>query len=226
MKQIPLPVEISQYMTFESFFVGQNSALIDALNAQDQKLIWITAETGNGKTHLLSSLCNQYDLDNKRIQYLSMNDSDDYSPEIIEGLEGLDLIAIDDIDCVIGQYTWEEKLMVLYESILNSNTRLIMASKKTPKGLNFQIPDLASRFSLGLLFKINPLDDDELVVAIQYHANARGFDLPDDSAQFIMKRTARSVTSLMDILDILEYESLSSQRKLTIPFIKSVLKIG
>ena len=226
MKQIPLPVEISQYMTFESFFVGQNSALIDALNAQDQKLIWITAETGNGKTHLLSSLCNQYDLDNKRIQYLSMKDSDDYSPEIIEGLEGLDLIAIDDIDCVIGQYTWEEKLMVLYESILTSNTRLIMASKKTPKGLNFLIPDLASRFSLGLLFKINPLDDDELVVAIQYHANARGFDLPDDSAQFIMKRTVRSVTSLMDILDILEYESLSSQRKLTIPFIKSVLKIG
>ena len=151
-------------MTFESFFVGQNSALIDALNAQDQKLIWITAETGNGKTHLLSSLCNQYDIDKKRIQYLSMNDSDDYSPEIIEGLEGLDLIAIDDIDCVIGQYTWEEKLMVLYESILNSNTRLIMASKKTPKGLSFQIPDLASRFSLGLLFKINPLDDDELVV--------------------------------------------------------------
>ena len=93
-------------MTFESFFVGQNSALIDALNAQDQKLIWITAETGNGKTHLLSSLCNQYDLDNKRIQYLNMKDSDDYSPEIIEGLEGLDLIAIDDIDCVIGQYTW------------------------------------------------------------------------------------------------------------------------
>ena len=213
-------------MTFESFFVGQNSALLDALNAQDQKLIWITAETGNGKTHLLSSLCNQYDLDNKRIQYLSMNDSDDYSPEIIEGLGGLDLIAIDDIDCVIGQYTWEEKLMVLYESILNSNTRFIIASKKTPKGLNFQIPDLASRFSLGLLFKINPLDDDELVVAIQYHANARGFDLPDDSAQFIMKRTVRSVTSLMDILDILEYESLSSQRKLTIPFIKSVLKIG
>ena len=212
-------------MTFESFFVGQNSALIDALNAQDQKLIWITAETGNGKTHLLSSLCNQYDLDNKRIQYLSMKDSDDYSPEIIEGLEGLDLIAIDDIDCVIGQYTWEEKLMVLYESILNSNTRLIMASKKTPKGLNFQIPDLASRFSLGLLFKINPLDDDELVVAIQYHANARGFDLPDDSAQFIMKRTVRSVTSLMDILDILEYESLSSQRKLTIPFILSLIHI-
>ena len=72
MKQLPLPVEISQYMTFESFFVGKNSALIDALNDEGQKLVWITGETGNGKTHLLSSLCKQYDLDNKRIQYLSM----------------------------------------------------------------------------------------------------------------------------------------------------------
>ncbi len=226
MKQLPLPVEISQYMTFESFFVGQNSALIDALKGEDQKLIWIAGESGNGKTHLLSSLCNQYDINNKRIQYLSMAEAKDYSPEIIEGLEGLDLIAIDDLDCVVGQYTWEEKLMNLYESILSSSSRLIVASKETPKGLSFKIPDLASRFSLGLLFRIDPLDDDELVFAIQYHANARGFELPDDSAKFIIKRTVRSVTSLMDILDILDYESLSNKRKLTIPFVKSVLKLN
>jgi len=225
-KQLPLPVEISQYMTFESFFVGQNSALIDALKGEDQKLIWIAGESGNGKTHLLSSLCNQYDINNKRIQYLSMAEAKDYSPEIIEGLEGLDLIAIDDLDCVVGQYTWEEKLMHLYESILSSSSRLIVASKETPKGLSFKIPDLASRFSLGLLFRIDPLDDDELVFAIQYHANARGFELPDDSAKFIIKRTVRSVTSLMDILDILDYESLSNKRKLTIPFVKSVLKLN
>lgn len=116
--------------------------------------------------------------------------------------------------------------MHLYEGILNTNTRLIIASKETPKGLDFKIPDLASRFSLGLLFRVKPLDDDGLVFAIQYHAKARGFELPDDSAKFIIKRTARSVTSLMDILDTLDYESLSSQRKLTIPFVKSILNLS
>ena len=127
---------------------------------------------------------------------------------------------------MIGQHSWEEKLIHLYESILNTNTRLIIASKETPKGLDFKIPDLASRFSLGLLFRVKPLDDDGLVFAIQYHAKARGFELPDDSAKFIIKRTARSVTSLMDILDTLDYESLSSQRKLTIPFVKSILNLS
>ena len=37
------------------------------------------------------------------------------------------------------------------------------SDKNTPKGLDFKIPDLESRFSLGLLIRINPLDDDELV---------------------------------------------------------------
>jgi len=225
-KQLPLPVVISQYMTFESFFIGENSALIEALKDEDQKLIWITADSGNGKTHLLSSLCNEYDSFDKRIQYLNMDEIKDYSSEIIEGLEGLDLIAIDAMDSVIGQHSWEEKLMHLYESILNTNTRLIIASKETPKGLDFKIPDLASRFSLSLLFRVKPLDDDGLVFAAQHHAKARGFELPDDSAKFIIKRTARTVTSLMDILDTLDYESLSSQRKLTIPFVKSILKLS
>ncbi|MCH2651856.1 MAG: DnaA regulatory inactivator Hda [Gammaproteobacteria bacterium] len=226
MKQLPLPVKISQYMTFESFFIGRNSELIEALKDEGQRLIWIAGESGNGKTHLLSSLCNEYDSANKRIQYLNMEEAKDYSPEIIDGLEALDLIAIDAFDSVAGEYSWEEKFMHLYESILNVNTRLIIASKNTPKGLDFKIPDLESRFSLGLLFRINPLDDDELVTAIQLHANARGFELPKDSAKFIIKRTPRSVNSLIDILNILDYESLSSQRKLTIPFVKSILKLS
>ena len=60
-------------MTFESFFIGENSALVEALKDEDQKLIWIAADSGNGKTHLLSSLCNEYDSLDKRIQYLNMD---------------------------------------------------------------------------------------------------------------------------------------------------------
>ena len=122
-------------------------ALIEALKDEDQKLIWITADSGNGKTHLLSSLCNEYDSFDKRIQYLNMDEIKDYSSEIIEGLEGLDLIAIDAMDSVIGQHSWEEKLMHLYESILNTNTRLIIASKETPKGLDFKIDRKSTRLN-------------------------------------------------------------------------------
>ena len=226
MKQLPLPVNISEYMTFDSFFVGNNSGLIDALNDRNQKFIWVTGDSGTGKTHLLSALCNQYAMQGKRIQYLSMIESEDYTPSIIDGLSGLRLIAIDDAEYVIGQFSWEEKLMNLYETIIGSETRLVIGSKQTPKAMNFSIPDLASRFSLGLLYRINQLSDDDLIKAIQFHANVRGFELPTDSAKFLIKRSSRSVSSLMDILNILDYESLSSKRKLTIPFIKTVLNFS
>ena len=45
-----------------------------------------------------------------------MEEAKDYSPEIIDGLEALDLIAIDAFDSVAGEYSWEEKFMHLYES--------------------------------------------------------------------------------------------------------------
>ena len=64
-------------MTFDSFFVGNNSGLIDALKDENQKFIWVTGDSGTGKTHLLSALCNQYAIQGKRIQYLSMIQSDD-----------------------------------------------------------------------------------------------------------------------------------------------------
>ena len=105
-------------MTFESFFIGENSALVEALKDENQKLIWIAADSGNGKTHLLSSLCNEYDSLDKRIQYLNMDEIKDYPSEIIDGLEGLDLIALDAMDSVIGQHSWEGKLMHLYDCLL------------------------------------------------------------------------------------------------------------
>ena len=61
-------------------------------------------------------------------------------------------------------------------SILNTNTRLIIASKETPK-VWISNTDLASRFSLSLLFRVKPLDDDGLVFAAQHHAKAEGLNL-------------------------------------------------
>ena len=58
------------------------------------------------------------------------------------------------------------------------------------------------------------------------HAEVRGFNLPNESANYLIKRVERNVGSLIDIINILDYESLSKQRKLTIPFIKNILNLN
>ena len=65
----------------------------------------------------------------------------------------------------------------------------------------------------------------EMIEAILLHSKARGFDLPEDSAKYLINRAPRDVSVLVDMIKLLDYESLSMQRKLTIPFIKTVLGI-
>ena len=68
--------------------------------------------------------------------------------------------------------------------------------------------------------------ESEMISAIQLHANIRGFDLPNDSANYLLRRVERNVGSLIEIIKVLDYESLSKQRKITIPFIKNILQFN
>jgi DnaA family protein len=77
-----------------------------------------------------------------------------------------------------------------------------------------------------MVHKLELLAESETISAIQLHANSRGFDLPDDCAKYLIRRVQRDVSSLVEIIQLLDYESLSKKRILTIPFIKSILNLG
>jgi len=87
------------------------------------------------------------------------------------------------------------------------------------------LPDLASRFSLGLVDRLKPMNEEQIIKAISLHATVRGFNLPAEVAKYLISRVPRDVSVLVDIIKLLDYESLSKQRKLTVPFIKTVLDI-
>ena len=70
---------------------------------------------------------------------------------------------------------------------------------------------------------LQALDDSQRLQALQLRAKGRGFDLPDDTGQFLMRRVARDMTALFNLLDKLDEASLSAQRRLTIPFVKTIL---
>ena len=47
----------------------------------------------------------------------------------------------------------------------------------------------------------------------------------DECARFLLTRLSRDMRALLDVLDKLDHASMAAQRKLTIPFIKSTLKL-
>jgi DnaA family protein len=48
--------------------------------------------------------------------------------------------------------------------------------------------------------------------------------LPDDAARYLVTRSRRDMASLYKLLDTLDQEALRAQRRLTVPFVRDVLK--
>ena len=225
MRQIPLDVSLSEYMTFETFYLGPNKSVVDSLRDEKNQLIWLAGLEGFGKTHLLHAFLNSHEHENKKVLYLPMSESQDFTPDILDNLAQYDLVAIDDIENIIGDMTWEEQLLKFYEDLYSTSNKILITANDTPKGLDFLLPDLSSRFNLALIERLRPMNEDEMIKAILIHSKARGFDLPEDSAKYLINRVPRDVSVLVDMIKLLDYESLSMQRKLTIPFIKTILDI-
>jgi DnaA family protein len=68
------------------------------------------------------------------------------------------------------------------------------------------------------------LAEDGQVTALQRRASARGLELTEDAALYLVHRLPRDMHSLFDVLDELDHASLVAQRRLTIPFLRAALE--
>jgi DnaA family protein len=89
--------------------------------------------------------------------------------------------------------------------------------------MDWALPDLASRCAAGAVFQLRMLEECEQQAALQLRAKLRGFELPDETLQWLQRRFPRDMGSLYELLDTLDEAALVAQRRLTIPFIREVL---
>jgi DnaA family protein len=68
------------------------------------------------------------------------------------------------------------------------------------------------------------LDEREQQEALQLRARLRGFELPEETSRWLQRRFPRDMRALYEILDTLDEAALVAQRRLTVPFIRSVLR--
>lgn len=225
--QIPLSLNLRDDAIFENFFSGNNAQVIGVLCAsiisQDEQFVYCYGETGSGRTHLLQACChlaNEYD---KTIFYLPLAQRDEFSPDILLALEQYQIVCIDDVDVVMGDRNWEEALFHFYNRARDQGTVLIVSASCVPRQLNCSLPDLQSRLTWGLAIEIKNLEDAEKIQSLQMRANHRGFQLSDDVASYLVHHYSRNMRDLFAILEKLDHASLAAKRKITIPFVKTVI---
>lgn len=160
---------------------------------------------------------------NKNFFYLDLQDVQQSSPSILENLETYSLICIDGVEVIAGDSSWEEKLFHLYNRAIEKKSLLLFASRKPINSLDIIMPDLTSRLNWGGVFQLKALTDDEKKRVLFIRAKELGLELPSLVIEYILKRYTRDMHKLCELLHQLDRASLSTQRKLTIPFVKEVL---
>ena len=228
--QLPLGVRLRDDATFRNYYPGSNAAAlgyVERLCQNDagwtESLIYLWGSAGVGRSHLLQAACLQMEQSNQQAVYLPLADLREHGPLLLEGLEGCELVCLDDLEAVAGGEEWEEALFHLFNRLRDSGRRLLIAASTSPRELPIKLADLKSRLTLALVFQMRPLSDEDKLRALQLRASRRGLHLTDEVGHFILTRGTRSMSALFDLLERLDQASLQAQRKLTIPFLKETL---
>jgi DnaA family protein len=229
MEQLPLGVRLRTTSSFASFHSGDNAALIAALEARsrDSSLppLWIWGPPGAGRSHLLQAATARAGELGRRAGFLPLA-APWPTPALLGGFESLDLVCLDDLDRVAADPAWQHALFAFYNDLLERGGNLVMSAAAPPQTLPVTLPDLASRFAASIVWQLRPLPEFEQAEALKVRAKALGVELNDETLQYLQRRLPRDLGVLCDALDKLDGAALAQQRRLTVPFVRTVLQLS
>ncbi|MDG2089859.1 MAG: DnaA regulatory inactivator Hda [Gammaproteobacteria bacterium] len=221
--QLPFNFTLYNEFTFENIVVtDENQELLSIL--QSAKLTdffyFIWGVEGSGKSHLLQASCAQQE----NSAYLPLKVFVEEGEHVLENLDQLDWLCIDDVHLVLSKPAWEEKLFSLFNACQENATRLIITSVLPPLELNFVLDDLKSRFSSGVTYQLHELNEPGKLLALKNRAELSGMPLKNEVLNYIYLRSERSMSKLFAVLEQLDKLSLAEKRKITIPFVKTIMQ--
>ena len=226
--QYSLDVSLRPFATFETFiFAEQNelSAVLQTLHKVSseprQYFIWGGAQTG--KTHILQSVCNLLSETNNKAVYLPLRQLAKYESKILNDIHHIDTVCIDDVDHVLGDNTWDHAIFTLINELRAANKCLLLTASINPNQTTVSFPDLMSRLSWGPVYKLKHLTDEQKGLAIQAHANARGFNISSEISSYLLKYFPRDLNKLIGLVDRIDKHSLNQKKKVTLRFVKTIL---
>jgi DnaA family protein len=224
--QLALGIDLRDDCTLETYFPGENQQALSQIKqlakGEGESFVYIWGREGVGRTHLLQGACHWAHRSQRTSFYISLKSVKQLSPEVLAGLERIDVICLDDIEGIAGDPVWEEAVFHLFNKLRANKKHLLITANCAPKALPILLPDLLSRLTWGIVYLLQPLGDNDLLMALQLRAKERGLDLSDEVGSFLIRRCTRSMPELYTLLEKLDKASLIAQRRLTIPFVKSI----
>ncbi|WP_298609044.1 DnaA regulatory inactivator Hda [uncultured Thiothrix sp.] len=226
MNQLTLKIALLDGFDFDSFYPMQQNrdalALLHSAFWQSFQQVFLYGEAGSGKSHLLQACCYKAQEASNSASYFSLKQLAPYGVRVLEGLDRCTLLAIDDLDYVIGNLEWETAVFHLINRCRQNGQPLLFAAHTNPHQINCLLPDLGSRLIWGPAYKIYNLDEISALEAFKWRAYKRGLQIPEHLIKYINKNFPKDIQSLMRVLDQLDKASLHKGRKITRNLIQEI----
>lgn len=214
MTQLLLDIAPDWVPTLENFVVGHNEELLATLpqmlvGETGERSLYLWGENGRGKTHLLLAMLR------------AANDLGLSTAQASGGVPRMaQVVAVDDVETLDAEAQIE--LFALYNRMRDSGGLLLVTGHAAPAHLRLR-DDLRTRLGWGLVYELQALSDEEKAAALTAHAAARGFTLPHEVTQYLLRHGRRDWPCLLDTLDALDAQCLRLQRSASIPLLKEVM---
>lgn len=229
MYQLPLGVRLPDRAVFGSFLPARNREALEharrVAGGEAAGATWICGPASAGKTHLLQAIC-AHAAEARGVGYFPLAELAGLGAGVLEGLPQLQCICLDDLEAVAGRLEWEKAIFGLLREVEECGGALVMAARPPPALIGWALPDLGSRCAAGAVLPLRALDEAEQQQALQLRARLRGFELPEETSRWLQRRFPRDMRRLYGLLDTLDEAALAAQRRLTVPFIRQVLRLS
>lgn len=198
-------IDVKQDASLDDFhssgFIPILSVITELLVGRVRELYFF-GDSGSGKSHLLSAIYRRYIETNNTAIFISIAELLQTDTQALLGLEMLNLVMIDDIDLVYGLPDWQEGLFHLINRGRQVGTQFIFTAKVSQGELGFDLPDLTTRLSQVLTFKLpDGMDVEDRRALLASLLRQKGWQLPESIIECFISEGPHHIGDMLQVLN-------------------------
>lgn len=223
MKQLPLDLPTHSGPSLDNFVPGSNLDCLLYLQEGVASLekghfssVYLWGKAGLGKTHLLKAVADAVEQRNGMGVWLRPDIEFD-----VDALPYADVVLLD--DCDLYDEVYQAHAFRVFVEAQTYGFWIVAAGKVPPVDLKVR-EDLRTRLGWGGIFALKALSEEELQAALWHAFYSRGLMLTAAVQDYLLHHFSRDISSLMQLLNLLDRYALALKRAVTVPLIKRMLE--
>lgn len=233
---------LNAHFTFQNYVNGDSNqmgyvAALAAANKPDRSNfpLFLYGGVGLGKTHLMHAAGNLILANNHKAKII-VTSADRFFNEMVRSVKtntlaefkyeysSADALLIDDVQFFANKGKTQDVFYHVFNTLIERNCPVILTCDKLPKEVKDITDSLVSRFSSGLVVKINPPGIETRSKILISKAENSCVSFPDDVAYLIAKKIRSNVRELEGALNRLVAYSSFTGKAITLDLAQEALK--